>query len=679
MKTIPFLRISVLLALLTLFGAFLYSQTELEFSHERGFYYSSFDLVISANVSDCIILYTLDGSNPLTSDDVMVTIPPAKIIIDPYISQRRAVTPGIIVRACALNSKDTSKVITQSYIFPPEVKYQSDVSPALAPYWPDQVMEPCTYPPNLLDWMISDFQMIDLGVDPKVVYMDAYFSAFEAALLSIPTLSLVTDPAGLFDETTGIYINSTWSGPDWERAGSLELIDPSGEGFQYNTGIRIRGGWSSSGTFPKHAFRLFFRKEYGDGKLSYPLFGNDGTDSFDKIDLRCSQNNSWHVIGGNANADFIRDLFAREIQHDMGQPYTRSKYYHLYVNGNYWGLFQTQERSEASYAESYFGGVREDYDVVKSSGPSTDYPPYTLEATDGDLASSYTLWEIAKQGFSRENYNRAKGQYTDGTPNPDYPKLLDEENLIDYILITYFSANHDGPAALSMSDARINNFFGIYDRENPDGFKYFIHDAESTFSGVNDDITGISVIAGEEFPGFNPMWLHKQLLTNEDYRQKFADRAYKHLYHGGALTVENNIARYTRRSTEINEAVIGESARWGDVRTQNPYTKLDTWDPVVTSFIDEYFPARTDIVIGQFEERGWFNGIMPPAFNPADFQIDESTIMPHNGSFALINPNAAGAIYYTLNNIDPRAAGGEIANEASQYDGIYQSPRKGWQ
>lgn len=669
MKTTSTFRAFLFLTLLFFQLQRTYAQPELEFSHERGFYYNSFELTISTDIPNCKIWYTLDGSNPITAADPTKADPPVRVPINPYINKGRAVTPGIILRACAIHGTDTGRVQTHSYIFPSEVKYQSDISSSLVPYWPDRREVPCTYPPNLLDWMISDYQLIDLEVDPRIVYREEYFSVYEDALLSIPTLSLVTDPSALFDEISGIYTNSTWSGYEWEKAGSLELIDPSEEGFQVNTGIRIRGGWSSSGRFPKHAFRLFFRKEYGDAKLEYPLFGNEGTDSYDKIDLRCSQNNSWHVVGGNSGADFIRDVFARDIQHDMGQPYTRSKCYHLFLNGEYWGLFQTQERSEARYAESYFGGDKDDYDVVKSSGPSTDYTPYTLEATDGNLDSSYDLWEIAQQGFSQENYNKARGLNTDGTPNPAYPRLLDEENLIDYIMITYFSANHDGPASLSSSDSRINNFFGIYNRENPDGFKYFIHDAESTFGSLEDDITNAPVIAGEEFSGFNPMWLHIQLMENSEYKQKFIDRAYKYLYNDGVLTSGQNIARYNERVNEINDAIIGESSRWGDVRTTKPYTKYDTWDPVVERFLEEYFPARTDIVISQFEEKGWFNGLLPPEYDPDDFNIEEGVMLAENESFTLINPNASGEIYYTLNNTDPRATGGEISTGALLYAG----------
>ena len=265
----------------------------------------------------------------------------------------------------------------------------------------------------------------------------------------------------------------------------------------------------------KHAFRLFFRSEYGDGKLDYPLFAEEGADEFDKIDLRCDQNNSWHVPYGNGNADFVHDLFARDIQGDMQQPYTRSVYYHLFVNGMYWGLYETQERPEASYAETYFGGDKEDYDVIKSSGPSYDYEPYTLEATDGNLDAARALWEVAKQGFTAANYNRVRGLNPDGSRNPEYEILLDEDNLIDYMIIIYYSSNRDGPGELN-GGIRINNFFGIYNREEPDGFKFFIHDNETAFGSVNDDITNSPTRAGEELHRIQSCLAASK--TNGEYR-----------------------------------------------------------------------------------------------------------------------------------------------------------------
>jgi hypothetical protein len=639
------------------------------FSHERGFYYASFELTLTAGAEGCLIKYTLDGSNPVTSANAQESASPATLVISPYLHTGRGITPGIVVRACAICNNDTGKVETHTYIFPSEIKFQPDISEDLLPYWPDEEFEPCTYPPNLLDWMRSDYQHIDLGIDPEVVAKDEYFPDFEDAMYDIPTLSLVTDPASLFDPVSGIYINSTWSGIEWERPGSIELISNGQEGFQSNTGIRIRGGWSASGVFVKHAFRLFFRSEYGNGKLHYPLFEEKGADEFDKIDLRCDQNNSWHVPGGNNKADFVHDLFSRDIQGNMQQPFTRSRYYHLFVNGMYWGLYETQERPEANYAESYFGGEKEDYDVIKSSGPSTDYEPYTLEATDGDLNAARALWEIAKQGFTAANYNRALGLNPDGTRNPGYPILLDAENLIDYMIIIYFSANRDGPGELN-GGKRINNFFGIYSRKNPDGFKFFIHDNETAFASVNDDITNSPTIAGEDFSGFNPAWLHQKLMENPEYRQKFADRAYRHLFNDGALTAKRNIEGFQARADQIDQAIIGESARWGDARGkyEKPYTKLETWMPVILNYISAYFPYRTEVVIDQFKNRGWLNATEPPAFDTNDFIVNEKGMqILRGGTFKLLNPNGSGEIYYTLNNTDPRAYGGSVSGDAIHY------------
>ena len=65
----------------------------------------------------------------------------------------------------------------------------------------------------------------------------------------------------------------------------------------------------------------------------YPLFGDEGTSKFDNIDLRTSQNYSW-AFQGNGNNTFLREVFARDTQRDMGQAYTRSRYVHLYLNEN---------------------------------------------------------------------------------------------------------------------------------------------------------------------------------------------------------------------------------------------------------------------------------------------------------------------------------------------------------
>ena len=128
--------------------------------------------------------------------------------------------------------------------------------------------------------------------------------------------------------------------------------------------------------------------------------------------LRTSQNYAWST--GDTRNTMLRDVFSRDTQRDMGQPYTRSRYYHLYLNGMYWGLFQTQERSEARFASDYLGGNAEDYDVIKVN---TEDWQYRIEATDGDFDNWYEIWNMCQEGFtSNEDYFKLEGKDAEGKP-----------------------------------------------------------------------------------------------------------------------------------------------------------------------------------------------------------------------------------------------------------------------
>ena len=134
--------------------------------------------------------------------------------------------------------------------------------------------------------------------------------------------------------------------------------------FHVGCGIRVRGGYSRSGDDPKHGWHLYFRSDYGDSKLNYPLFGRFGTTSFDQIDLRTAENYSWS-FGGDPNNTFLREECSRLALTDLGDPGSHLRYVHCYVNGQYFGLYDFDERTEASFGASYLPGSKDDFDVVK--------------------------------------------------------------------------------------------------------------------------------------------------------------------------------------------------------------------------------------------------------------------------------------------------------------------------
>jgi len=622
---------------------------EVWFSHERGFYDALFTLTLSTRTDGAEIRYTTDGSRPTITHGNVYSTP---ILIDKTSTIRAvAVKPGLL----------DSDVKTHTYIFVSDVVTQSLAGEAPGPGWP-------TAPVN--------DQVFNYGMDPDVVISDPrYVGIVDDALLSIPTISFVTDLANLFDPSIGIYVNASLEGLGWERPVSVELIHPNGsEGFQIDAGMRIRGGYSAGDWNPKHAFRLFFRAvyggHYGEGKLRYPLFGDEGVSEFDHMDLRCSQNYSWAHGGGGGSANtVVRDVFSRDMQGMMGHPYTKSRYYHLYINGVYWGLFQTQERSEATFGETYMGGDKEDYDVISSNYSAGRQ----MVPTDGNRESLDRLYYETIAGLDNyERYYRVQGLNTDGTRNPAYERLLDVDGLIDFMIIEYYTGDSDGPG--SRFGNIPNNTWGMYNRVNPDGYKWFHHDNEHSLGsggadGSIENLVEPFTTAGAQIQYFNPQWLHEQLANiNVDYRIQFADHVYRHMFNDGLLTVEKAREQVQKRADQMNMAIIGESARWGDASYHPARTKDGDWLPEIDRLLygtsdpwgrQTYITPRIPVVIGQYRDVGWYPNLDPPNFN------QHGGLVESGFDLTMVNPNASGLMYYTLDGSDPRVTSAQSGPGAS--------------
>jgi hypothetical protein len=571
------------------------------FSVGHGVYRTLFRVIVSSETPGALISYTLDCSDPMNAESAVTGTSPVEVIIDPD-NNPNGIVPAVILRAFAHKEGiGPSRSVTQTYVFLNRIIELSPDEKSPGKLWPRQ------------NKYSKAGQQMDYGLDPDVYNKGEYTDVIESAFLQIPFLSLVSDHKAFFDRTTGIYTNPRYHGREWERAGSLEMMDAD-RGFQINAGIRIRGGWSRHGDFVKHAFRIFFRKEYGKGTLEFPLFEDEGADSFDNIDIRTSQNYSW------ANKDetaiyntFLRDIFSRDCQRDMGQPYTRSRFYHLFLNGCYWGLYQTQERPEARYAATYLGGKAGDYDVIKVDiGQNWDL--YETEVTDGNPDAWHELFNLTLSGYeSDEHYYKLEPRNPQGQREPNAKVLVDVDNLIDFMIIVFYTGNFDCPICKFRYDRDPNNFYAIYNRcDNDKGFVFLIHDAEHCMfvdsvavgTGLHENRVNVKRQL-PPFKKFTPQDLHNALTANEQYRARFNERMKKHFFNNGALTYENNMNRFTYRMKQIDMAIIAESARWGDAKRIVPLTKKK-WEWAVNQIVHEFFPKRTAIVLRQLEEAGLY-------------------------------------------------------------------------
>lgn len=611
-----------------------------QFGKGGGFFDAPFALSLTSPTPGAVIYYSLDCSEPTPATGNRYTGP-------------IAIASTSVVRArCFQDGFKPSEVESHTYLFLDDVLRQS----------PDGKPPP-TFPAS---WGAN---AVDYGMDPNVV---CNYSRVEwrEALTQIPSISIITEMKNLFDPASGIYANALMHGDEWERPASIELLDSKKlpqECFQENCGLRIRGGYSRNLQYAKHSFRIFFRSEYGVAKLKYPLFQNEGASEFDTFDLRTSQNYSWAIDDVNGEFDtMVQEVFCRETLGALGRPTTRSRYYHLYLNGQYWGLYETQERPEAAYGSTYFPGHKEDFDCVKSAN---HIGAFVTESTDGNLDAFRTLWSMARAvaaNPSNANYFAILGRNADGTRNSSLPVWLEVDDLIDYMLVIFYAGDGDAPLSWFINFERSNNWFGLRNRNNPNmGFIFFNHDAEHTlgapFSQV--DRTGPYLRANQnDFTYANPEWIHQDLTANAEYRLRFADHVQRHFFNGGALTPEAATNRFLRKSAQIDKAIRAYSARWGDTVREPPYGETD-WRSTIRHIVDDWFPSRTAIVLDQLTKRGLFPQVPAPTVL---IQTNSKTAT----TLTLLSKNSDAAIYFTADGTDPRLAGGEISPSAR----IYSSP-----
>ncbi len=620
------------------------------FSVPHGFYTAPQMVSLSTSTLGATIVYTTNGSTPTVNAAGVVTN--GTLYTGPI-----SVAKTTNLRAAAFKTDyKPSFVSVQTYIFLDDVIIQSPLG-----------QTPAGFPAS---GTVNGHQM-NYGIDPQILSLYGA-EALKQSLMSIPSISITTDSANLFSSSSGIYVNPSGDGRAWERPTNVELINPDGsEGFATNAGLRIRGGFSRSSSNPKHAFRLFFRAEYGDGKLDYELFGDEGVGRYDVIDLRSDQNYSWAFQGDTAHS-FVREVFGRDLQRDQGQPYTRSRWYHLYLNGQYWGVYQSQERVEENYAAAYYGGDPDDYDIVKHGDGAGD--GRVTVVTNGNNQAWLQLFTLAQNlatnpTANANNYYTMQGLNPDGTRNPALPVLLDVDNLIDYELILFYTGGSDSGLSAFLGDNAGNNWYGIYNRVAADeGFKFFIHDNEHSLgvssSPINIDRTGPFNTSNQNSPSyFNPGYLHQDLLAHPEYRQRFIERATASLTGDGLMTPAASQARLQARVNEVEPAVISESARWGDSKREPPLNKAH-WQAQITYLLNTYFPVRTNTVLSQLRADGLY--VVPPALSPPD-----GPIVP--GTMLTMTISGAGTAYYTTDGVtDPRLIGGGV--NSSPEVKIYSGP-----
>jgi hypothetical protein len=656
-----------------------------QFSHDRGFYDAAFQLAITTATAGATIRYTTDGSVPTLANGTTYSGP---ISIDPATipNGQRGV---VMIRAAAFKSGLAStNVDTQSYVFLDKVIFQDGSGLAASGPWGadkdgdglsgyrlDHDDKDWAMDPDIRNSVGAAQLIQDLKSIPSMSIVMDWDDLFGANAMPGTPPQIGTEPSGssaVAPVAEGIYL----VGRSDERYSSLEYFNPSApnDQFQIDAAIEIQGHSSPTRwNTDKLSFQVKFKFPYGETELNHPLFtgtpdGEHATSEFDTLILDAGFNYTWTHSNFSVQTSFARyvsDQAAADLQNlaSGGGQAAHGKWVHLYLNGMYWGLYNVHERPDDSFAAEYFGGNKDDYYIIKHSTNEAAAPAghkYSWQTGGISAENTYQLLLEASRLVEEEP--------TDWGLYQQVAEMLDVEQFVDYMIVHMYAGN--------AADWPHNNWYATFNHVDADGkWRFHSWDQEHAFPTTDngDAFTQTTSLTNYESGDFEgPGEVFRNLIGNQEFRLKFADRVQALMYNGGALTPAVAQGVYEARLAEIDRAINGESARWGDNRNaDDPFTRQDFLDVNVNkttgdlkAVVPDFFPVRTGAVLGHFDAAGWIPTLDAPLLSQYGGAVASGF------DLAITKPvgaPAGGIIYYTLDGSDPRLANGALNPAALVY------------
>lgn len=561
------------------------------FTRKRGFYDGFFITGISTATAGASIRYTLDGSKPT---------PETGILYDgPFL-----IASSTVVRAMAYKEGMVStNVDAQSYLFTGDIINQPEMNPVIA----------------------NSF---------------TYRNELREALKKLPVVSLSFEESAVFGPS-GIYENPDDKGRGSEREIHFEYFDPAhpGDSVHEPAGLRIHGG--NSRQHPKKPLRIHFRDDYGDSRLEHDVFPGSPVKSFKTLLLRSGGHDAWTFDSRWREASFIRNQFLHELQRKMGQTSPYGRHVNVFLNGQYWGLYELQEFPHEHYNADHHGGDPDDWDVIK----------HGQEVEAGSRAAWDATIDLAENGINSSEDYAAIQEY------------LDLENFADAMIQRIWASDEDWLSPFFLDGFDISTFsddknwyVGRKSRNGTTKFYFYSWDAEMSmgipFSGFQTFENDYSRINNARSPGV----IYDALRRFPEFQLLFADRLRKHCFFGGTLTPGPLRETWDRYVDTVLSPVVAESARWGvqawlEQDRLFPFTRDDEWLPAVTWVRNQFLPNRTGEILNQFRQVKLYPDIEAPLVLP--FGADPATPIEVTMNAGTDN----STIYFTKDGSDPRLPG----------------------
>jgi|LSQX01.2.fsa_nt_gb hypothetical protein len=578
------------------------------FSHQGGFYTREFNLQLSTSESGVRIYYTANGSDPV-----------------PGTSGTLEYIEGINIKSRVGEPNDLSMI--------------QNISADRSNPWRAPVGEvfKCS--------TIKAVAIRDDGAKSNIITHSYFVDPNMNTRYSFPVISIVTDRANFFDDSTGIYVsnNSEKRGSEWERPIHIEFFEKDGTlGFSQYAGVRIHGNYTRK--YPQKSLRLYADKDYdAKDEFEYEIFpglrkngSGKKLKSFERLILRNS-GNDWTGV-------MFRDAMMQSLVSHLKPETQAYRPSIVFLNGEYWGIHNIRERFDKKYLEDH-------YDLDDDKVVILD-PKEQIEVQEGT--------EEDAEAYMNDIVNYLKSNDITQKSTYDYIKTkMDIENFIDYNVSQIYFGNTDWPHN-NVSVWKYKTDDGQYHPEAPYGqdgrWRWIIKDTDFGFhmydTAVTHDTLNYATTGSRSFFG-NTEWavlILKTLLQNNDFRNEFINRFADNLNTSFDPVRVNQIV--DQFATSVEPEITEHTNRWPG------YIKMVAENPRDFTFsqhierIRNFATERTSNVRQHILNKFRTNGVAGTAkislnTNATQGYIRINSIDIKETTPAVANPSSWTGVYFT--------------------------------
>lgn len=318
--------------------------------------------------------------------------------------------------------------------------------------------------------------------------------------LTLPVISLVTDPRYLYDDKIGIYVEGNYSGEqfnyqyDWRRPVNFEFFEGMNQPSVLNQLGETRLGGGATRINERKTLTVYAHKRFGAKRLEYEFFPDQrpGVTNFKSLMLRNAGNDFSYL--------YLRDaLMQRVMSSHVDLDWQAWRPAIVYINGEYTGLLNIRERANEDNVYTHYDGL-EDIDLIEN-------------------------WNDLKQGTIDQSRAFRSFFSQPGHTQEEYRQWMDCEEFANLMIMNLYFDNRDFPA---------NNIVMWRPREEGGRWRWIAKDTDyglglyerqatfNTVAWINDYDYDTAIPRG------NTPWhtlLFRNIMEDVGFRNLFTERA----------------------------------------------------------------------------------------------------------------------------------------------------------